>query len=266
MTSRGDYEYHLCADSENMDQIGEPTPPQRLEGFRFLFSVTEAIGGALIVLVFVWITHFRGGFAWSSDVKLQFNWHPFLMTVGLVFLYANGMLIYRIQRNVRKRRLKLLHGGMMVFTLFLTIIALVAVFDMHNYSKPPIPNLYTLHSWVGLTSVILFGCQWLAGLVSFLYPGIQAPLRAAYLPIHAYFGTAGFVGVIASCLIGLNEKAIFALGSDKYSDFTSEGIFINVIGLSFIIFAGLVLYLVSQERYRRLPRPEDEVLLTGQSQ
>ncbi|XP_063984835.1 transmembrane ascorbate-dependent reductase CYB561-like isoform X2 [Diachasmimorpha longicaudata] len=249
-----------------MDQIGEPTSPQRLEGFKFLFTITEAIGGALIALVLFWITHFRGGFAWSSNVGLQFNWHPFLMTVGLVFLYANGMLIYRTQRNVRKRRLKLLHGGMMIFTLFLTIIALVAVFNMHNYSTPPIPNMYTLHSWVGLTSVILFGCQWLAGLVSFLYPGIQTPLRVAYLPIHTYFGTAGFVGVIASCLLGLNEKAIFALGPQKYSQFIPEGVFINILGLFFAIFGGLVVYLVSQERYRRLPRPEDEVLLTGQSQ
>jgi cytochrome b-561 len=60
---------------------------------------------------------------------------------------------------MRKRRLKLIHGGIMIFTLLLTIIALVAVFDSHNLKSPPIPNMYTLHSWVGLTSVILFCCQ-----------------------------------------------------------------------------------------------------------
>lgn len=31
------------------------------------------------------------------------------------------------------------------------------------------------------------------------------------MPIHVYFGIAGFIGVITSCLLGLNEKAIFAL-------------------------------------------------------
>lgn len=53
--------------------------------------------------------------------------------------------------------------------------------------------------------------QWVAGCVSFLFPGLQTPLRASYMPIHMYFGIAGFVGAIASCLLGLNEKAIFAL-------------------------------------------------------
>lgn len=69
------------------------------------------------------------------------------------------MLIYRTQRNVRKRRLKLTHAGIMLFVVLLTVIALVAVFDSHNLVSPPIPNMYSLHSWVGLTTVILFCCQ-----------------------------------------------------------------------------------------------------------
>lgn len=69
------------------------------------------------------------------------------------------MLIYRIQRNVRKRRLKLIHTGLMLLIILLTIIALIAVFDSHNLKIPPTPNMYTLHSWIGLTSVILFCFQ-----------------------------------------------------------------------------------------------------------
>lgn len=70
-----------------------------------------------------------------------------------------GMLIYRTQRNQRKRRLKLFHGSIMLFVVTLVVIALVAVFDSHNLVPQPIPNMYSLHSWVGLTSVILFCCQ-----------------------------------------------------------------------------------------------------------
>ena len=69
------------------------------------------------------------------------------------------MLIYRSQRTVRKRRLKLIHAGIMIFSVLFTIIALIAVFDSHNLAIPPIPNMYSLHSWVGLTTVVLFCCQ-----------------------------------------------------------------------------------------------------------
>lgn len=180
------------------------------------------------------------------------------MKVSLIYFnFLLGMLIYRTQRNARKRRLKLIHGGIMLFTVVLVVVALVAAFDSHNLNVEPIPNMYSLHSWVGLTSVILFCCQvhrkylniynnknkqyflisiksldtyvhllllvnvtnlntlqlfqWLAGFLSFFYPGLQLPLRTSYMPIHVYFGIAGFVGVIASCLLGLNEKAIFSL-------------------------------------------------------
>ena len=73
-----------------MDQIGEPSQKQRLEGFTPLFYLTEGIGILLVILVSVWCIHFRGGFGWTSNPGLEFNWHPFLMTFGLVFLYGNG--------------------------------------------------------------------------------------------------------------------------------------------------------------------------------
>ncbi|XP_051165143.1 transmembrane ascorbate-dependent reductase CYB561-like isoform X1 [Leptopilina boulardi] len=264
MSQNFPYQYHLCSE---MDQIGEPAQSQKLEGFKYLVIVTQAFGILLVILMATWNFCYRDGFAWSSDPKLQFNWHPMLMTLGLVFLYANGMLIYRTQRNVRKRRLKLIHGGIMLFVLIMTIIGLVAVFSFHN--KMNIPNLYSLHSWVGLSAVILFAGQWIAGCVSFLYPGIQITLRAAYMPIHVYFGTAGFIASVASCLLGLTEKILFVdFGKEsalKYQNLPPEGVLVNVIGLLFVIFGSLTVYLSSQERYKRLPRPEDDFLLSSRS-
>ncbi|KAL6440610.1 hypothetical protein ACFW04_003238 [Cataglyphis niger] len=252
------YEYARCLD---MDQKAEPLQAPSLEGFIPLIGLHQICGAFLILLVIIWTTYYRDGFSWTSNPQLEFNWHPLLMTIGLVFLYANAMLIYRARRNVRKQRLKLTHAGMMLFIMLLTVIALKAVFDSHNLASPPIPNMYSLHSWVGLTTVILFCCQWVAGCISFLFPKLQPPLRSSYMPIHVYFGIAAFIGAIASCLMGLNEKAIFTL-EKKYSTFVDEGILINCIGLLFISFGGLSVYLVTQERYRRLPRPEDDVLLS----
>jgi len=75
-----------------MEQIRDLSQKQShsLEGFIPLLSLTEGCGGLLVILMAVWTGYYRNGFSWRSDSKLEFNWHPLLMTIGLVFLYANG--------------------------------------------------------------------------------------------------------------------------------------------------------------------------------
>lgn len=240
--------------------------PNPLEGFTLLFGLAEGIGGLAIILVAIWLGAYRGGFAWTSNPSLEFNWHPLLMTIGMVFLYANGILLYRAFRNTRKRKLKVAHAGVNIAALIFTIIGLQAVFDSHNLNSPPIPNMYSLHSWIGLTSVILFACQWVSGLITFLYPTLAAPIRQAYYPIHVFFGLNAFVCAAAAALLGLLEKAFFTSFLEnefKYSRFDPEGVLINCIGVFIVIFTSLVVYLVAESKYKRQPIPEDEMLLTS---
>jgi cytochrome b-561 len=50
----------------------------------------QVAGFMAVVLMGTWTGHFLGGFSWQSDPQHQFNWHPLLMTIGLIFLYGNG--------------------------------------------------------------------------------------------------------------------------------------------------------------------------------
>jgi cytochrome b-561 len=152
----------------------------------------------------------------------------------------------------------------MISAFLLTVIGLKAVFDSHNLKttdgKPtPIANLYSLHSWMGIITVILFAMQWLGGFITFLFPGLASHLRASYMPIHTSFGIMIFVLACGTSLLGITEKLIFALKT--YSKRDPEGVMANWIGVLIIVFGVLVVYLATNYKYKRLPRPEDEMLL-----
>lgn len=190
-----------------MEEIGSST--RNLVNFRLLYIISQLVGIVVIILMMTWVGIHLGGLAWTSQPSVQFNWHPLLMTIGMIFLYGNSILVYRGFRYARKRPLKLthaiIHGSAFLFTVF----ALVAVFDSHNLNDPPIPNMYSLHSWVGLSAVLLFSLQYVIGFVTFLFPQLKDVVRETVMPFHVFFGVLGFVMSIGAALLGLSEKSFF---------------------------------------------------------
>ena len=67
------------------------------------------------------------------------------------------MLVYRIFRSCRMIYLKVIHAIIQAAALILVGVGLKAVFDSHDNWKEP--HMYSLHSWLGLITVILFGLQ-----------------------------------------------------------------------------------------------------------
>jgi len=53
-----------------------------------------------------------------------------------------------------------MHGIVQAASLVFAAVGLKAAFDYHNRSD--IENMFTLHSWLGLITIILFGIQVLA--------------------------------------------------------------------------------------------------------
>lgn len=234
---------------------------QDLRGLKPAFVTVEVVGVLMVVAVSVLTGHCWGGFAGSGD--LEFNWHPLLMTISLVYLYGNGILVYRIARHERKSRLKVAHAVVMGSATLLACGGLKAVFDFHSFKE--IPHSYSLHSWLGLLAVSLAVLQWCLGLVTFLWPGLASHLRAAFLPIHVFSGLAVFVLAAAAALLGLTEKALFrtetTTGFD-YKEGGGEAVLTNLLGLAIVLFTALVLATASRQSFRRLNRAEDQMLLT----
>ncbi|XP_032575866.1 cytochrome b reductase 1 isoform X1 [Drosophila sechellia] len=244
---------------------GKTNMDPALINFKVLYVLTQLCGLTMIVLVATWIGQHFGGLAGTSNPGVEFNWHPLFMTIGFIYLYGNSILIYRGFRTTRKKTLKLTHAGIHMGAFILTVIALKTVFDSHNLANPPIPNMYSLHSWLGLSAVIIFSLQYVAGFVAFLAPGLRENYRIAMMPLHIYFGLFGFVLAIASALMGITEKAIFAIKTPAYSTLPPAGVLANVIGVLYVVFGALVVYLATEPSYKRKPIPEDTALLNSSS-
>ncbi len=65
-----------------------------------IFAATEVVGLLCLILVIVWMEEYYGGYAWDGTT-LQFNYHPTFMILGMLLLYGNTILIYRICSPVR---------------------------------------------------------------------------------------------------------------------------------------------------------------------
>merc|ERR1712045_457495 len=204
-------------------------------------------GLTLVITTIAWVGHFKGGVSFSQTEKgIDFNWHPILMTISLIFLYGNGALIYRVippRNESHKLKLKIGHAGTMLVAFILMVIGLQAAFDSHNLADPPKPNMYTLHSWVGLLAAILFGCQWTLGFLAFLFPKFSGDIRALLLPFHQYFGSSILVLAAAAALMRHLEKAIWS--NKEYSLKNAEAVLVNVTGLLIILFVMGVTFLLS---------------------
>lgn len=224
--------------------------------FAWLVGVSQLLGLVSVVLTGVWMGHYRGGFAWDGSAQ-EFNLHPLCMVLGLVFLQGDAILVYRVFQNEAKRNVKLLHGIIHLLALVISIVGFVAVFDFHRAAK--IPDMYSLHSWCGMATLVLFCIQWVMGLVFFLFPVASAWLRASYLPIHVFSGLVLLVMAVGTSLLGITEKLLFSI-MPTYSRFTSEGVLANILGILLVCFGVLLGFLITREEYRRPPNPEEESL------
>ncbi|KZS11716.1 Cytochrome b ascorbate-dependent protein 3 [Daphnia magna] len=211
---------------------GSSSPPNWCF-FGWLLALTQLLLHGALGLVLFWVIYYLDGFGWRDNPKLLFNYHPVLMVGGFVYLSGNALLSYRSFGCCRHIYKKLFHTVFHILAVPAIVMGFLTVWDSRNLSVPPIANFWSLHSWMGLTTMGLFAIQLVVGFFSFLIllccEARTAALRAALVPVHATFGLITFLMAIATCLTGITEKAINSLG-DWYTAFPPEGLVVNVLG------------------------------------
>uniref|UniRef100_A0A8C0VPT3 Transmembrane ascorbate-dependent reductase CYB561 n=1 Tax=Cyanistes caeruleus TaxID=156563 RepID=A0A8C0VPT3_CYACU len=223
-----------------MDEAPPPTSPT---GLSVYVAVSQLLGLTLLATTGAWLGRYRGGVAWHSP--LQFNAHPLCMVLGMVFLQGDAVV-------GQGRKGTKCSGGDGLFSA-----GIIAVFESHQTKG--IPDMYSLHSWCGMATFVLYLLQWFLGCSFFLFPGASFLLRGWYKPQHIFFGITLFILSITSCLLGITEMLLFKL-SDSYSHFVPEGILANTLGVLLVAFGLVVGYVLTREEWKRPPLAEELAL------
>ncbi|OWM79530.1 hypothetical protein CDL15_Pgr022942 [Punica granatum] len=172
------------------------------------------------------------------------------MLIGLIIIGGEAIIAYK-SLPLRKEVKKLIHLVLHAIALILGIIGINAAFRYHNESS--IANLYSLHSWLGIGVIVLYGIQWLYGFVIFFYPGGSGPVKAASLPWHVVFGLFVYILAVATAILGFLEKLTF-LESSGLTKYGSEAFLVNFTAIVTILYGAFVVITV----FARGPPAEDD--------
>lgn len=203
-----------------------------------IVPIIRVMGITIISLVLIWAVHFRGGLALVSDDKdLIFNVHPVLMVIGLILLNGEAMLAYKTVSGTKSFK-KLVHLTLQLLAFCLSMVGIWAAWKFHN--EKGIDNFYSLHSWLGLGCILLFGVQWALGFVIYWYPGGSRTSRGTLLPWHVFFGVYIYALAIATALTGFLEKATFLQTNQLISRYSPEALLMNSLGILVVVLGGFI--------------------------
>jgi hypothetical protein len=148
---------------------------------------------------------YLGGFNWIENT---FNYHPVMMVAGLVFCCLTAILSYRLV-PMSKRFTKAMHVCFHSCAVICLSIGLSAVFIGNDYQNRNqddklYANLFSLHSFVGLAALILYGSNYLLGFCHYLMP-MPMDYRVRYMPSHVFAGSFALFAAIFAGISGLQE-------------------------------------------------------------
>ncbi|XP_076930511.1 putative ascorbate-specific transmembrane electron transporter 1 [Bidens hawaiensis] len=196
----------------------------------FLVTVfAHLLAISIATLGLYWLIKLKEGVAFTSHVKIQiFNMHPLLTVLGFIIFSGEAIIIYKGIPATRQT-LKLIHLMLHLIALLTGTLGIYAVFKFHNELKAG--HAYTLHSWIGLATICLFGLQLLLGIVTFLFPGAKSATRARFTPWHIFTGVGIFFMAIVTAETGLMEEFMF-----QKLHKGQEALVVNFIGILILMF------------------------------
>ncbi|KAG8475704.1 hypothetical protein CXB51_032438 [Gossypium anomalum] len=212
------------------------------------------ISGILVAaLVLSWALLFKSSFLPHSSLPSQEDLiyavlHPLLMVIGFILISGEAILIHRWlpgSSNLKKSVHLCLQGVALGCGVF-------GIWTKFHGQDGIVANFFSLHSWMGLICVSLFGAQWLVGFLSFWHRGEVRTTRAKVLPWHIFLGLYTYGLAVATAETGLLEKLTFLQSMRTASKHCPESMIVNSLGLGLVLLCGIVILTAVSPKYHAL--------------
>ncbi|XP_022150472.1 probable transmembrane ascorbate ferrireductase 4 isoform X1 [Momordica charantia] len=200
------------------------------------------------VLVFVWALAFSSSFHHRSPSREDHIFdvlHPLFMVIGLILLSGEAILVHSWlpgSRNLRKS----VHLSLQGLALASGIIGIWTKF---HRDRSFLANFHSLHSWMGLLAVTLFGAQWMMGFLSFWHWREVRGTRERVLPWHVFVGLYSYGLAVATAETGLLEKLTLLQTKRNVPKKGPEAMVVNSLGLALALLSGIVILTAISPKY-----------------
>ncbi|XWS69824.1 hypothetical protein CRYUN_Cryun04dG0211600 [Craigia yunnanensis] len=207
-------------------------------------------GLVVAALVLSWALLFKSSFLPHSSFSSQEDsiyavLHPLLMVIGFILISGEAILIHRWlpgSRNLKKSVHLCLQGVALGSGVF-------GIWTKFHGEDGIVANFYSLHSWMGLICVCLFGAQWLVGFLSFWHRGEVRMTRAKVLPWHIFLGLYTYGLAVATAETGLLEKLTFLQTRRNVSKHCPESMIVNSLGVGLVLLCSIVILTAVSPKY-----------------
>ncbi|KAJ8760501.1 hypothetical protein K2173_015168 [Erythroxylum novogranatense] len=216
------------------------------------FLLFARISGLVVAaLVIYWACVFNSSFLSHSSQKdrIYAALHPLLMVIGFILISGEAILVHQWlpgSRSLRKSVHLCLQGVALASGVF-------GIWTKFHGKDGVLANFYSLHSWMGLICICLFGAQWLTGFLSFWHRGETRNVRARVLPWHVFLGLYVYVLAVATAETGLLVKLTLLQTRRNVSTHSSESMVVNTLGLGLALVSGIVILVAISSKSQTSP-------------
>jgi len=166
-----------------------------------LLSMALSVG-ALVGLLTV-AFHYTADNDPTSVDYTYYQWHQACMGIAVLGFFMFGTQIFTAISGVGGDTLRNIHSFFMTMAMALLIAGLALVYRYHNNQSPIIDDMYSVHAWMGMLFFVLFGLNYLSGLLAFVFKILPAQ---SIRPIHKASGPLMILLAVVAVCTGLMDR------------------------------------------------------------